>query len=151
MPPSQKNSLALITTLLLGSNLLGFASIAHFDFQNAWTGAKEPNFTTFASNAASIDTDATSTASLLSNNGFTSGGFASFSLKDSAAGTSIFSSSASPDVGLNIGGANQTSATNYFSFTVTPGSGQSISYDSLSLYTSTNCLLYTSPSPRDRG
>ena len=118
--------------------MLGFASIAHFDFQNAWTGAKEPNFTTFASNAASIDTDATSTASLLSNNGFTSGGFASFSLKDSAAGTSIFSSSASPDVGLNIGGANQTSATNYFSFTVTPGSGQSISYDSLSLYTSTN-------------
>ncbi len=69
------------------------ASLAVFDFQSAWTGAKEPDFSTFAANSASTDTDPNSTISQLSNNGFNDGGYNSFSLKDAVANTSIYSTS----------------------------------------------------------
>ena len=122
----------------LCSSSLTFANIAIFDFQNAWTGSKEPDFEIFASNSASVDTDALSVTSLLSNSGYTSGSFASFSLSDSAAGTSIFSTSSTPDVGINLGGANQTTPTHFLSFKVTPTAGAQVNYTSLSLFAGTN-------------
>jgi hypothetical protein len=114
------------------------AEIAVYNFQNSWQGAKETNFATFAANSPSTDTDLNSTASLLSNKGFNSGGYASFTLKDSVAGTSIFSTSNTPDVGMNVGGANASTPTNYVSFTVTPDMGYSTTFESLSFYTDTN-------------
>lgn len=124
-------------TLVAGASALQ-ANLAIFDFQSAWTGAKEPDFATFAANASSTDSEPFTSTSLLSNSGFTSGGYASFSLKDSVAGTSIFSTSSTPDTGMNVGGANQATATNYLSFTVTPNSGHEVTYTSLSLYSETN-------------
>ena len=76
--------------------------------------------------------------SLLSNSNLTSGGYRSFVLHDEFAGTSIFPTSATPGTGMNVGGGNAAEATNYFSFTVTPADGGSVSYGSLTLYTSTN-------------
>ena len=114
-----------------------FGQIAVFDFQDAWEGAKEPDFSVFSENSPSTDTDEGSVVSLIANNGLTAGGFSSFVLSDELLNTSIFSTSDTPVVGMNVGGANQTEATNYFSFTVTPVEGASVSYGSMSLFTST--------------
>jgi len=127
----------IVSTLFCGVSM-SYANLSVFDFQSAWTGAKEDDFATFASNAPSVDTDPFTTTSLLSNSGFSSGGYGSFALKDSVAGTSIFSTSATPDVGMNAGAANQGTPTHYISFTVTPTSGHQATYTSLTLYTDTS-------------
>jgi hypothetical protein len=128
--------LALSISILPLSASLIASEIALFDFQDAWQGAKEPDFATFAGNAPSVDTDAGSVVSELSNNGFTSGGYASFTLSDEVANTEIFTTSTTMGLGMNMGGANQTEATNYFSFTVTPEEGAAVTYGSLTLFTS---------------
>lgn len=106
--------------------------LANYDFNSSWTGSKETDFPTFAALAPSIDTDTNTTASLLSNSGHGAGGFGSFPLQNA-----LFATSASGDTGLNVGSANQTEATNYISFTITPGAGISVTYESLTLWTDT--------------
>ena len=113
--------------------------ISNFTFTGPpWTAAKEADFATFAANAPSVDTDTFSTTSILSNSGYTAGGYASFYIRDADPGTSIFSTSATPGVGMNIGGANQTVPTHYIAFTVTPDSGYQTAFESLSFYTDVN-------------
>ncbi|BCX47974.1 hypothetical protein HAHE_18820 [Haloferula helveola] len=124
------------------------AVISNFTFTGPpWTAAKEADFATFAANAPSADTDTFSTTSTLSNSGFTSGGYASFYIRDIDGGTvgvadagdfAIFSTSATAGVGMNIAGANQTIPTNYIAFSVTPDSGYQITFESLSFYTDCN-------------
>lgn len=112
--------------------------ISNFTFTGPpWTAAKEDNFATFAANAPSEDTDPTTTTSNLANSGYTAGGYDSFYIRDVDPGTAIFSTSATPGVGMNIGGANQSTPTNYISFTVTPVSGP-VTYSLLSFYTDAN-------------
>ncbi|YCM42926.1 sialate O-acetylesterase [Verrucomicrobiaceae bacterium 227] len=121
--------------------------ISHFDFSGPpWTSNKESDFATFANNAPSVDTDANSITSILSNNGYTGGGYNSFYLRDLDGGTVgavdagdfvIFSTSSTPGTGMNLGGADATTPTNYISFTVTPASG-AITFDALSFYSGTN-------------
>jgi hypothetical protein len=112
--------------------------LALYDFDNAWTGSKETDFSVVAGNSPSVDTNSMTTASNLTNSGFNGGGYASFSLDDTAAGTSIFSTSASGSPGLNLGGANQATATNYIEFTITPNAGVQVTYESFSVYTDTS-------------
>ena len=124
------------------------AVISNFDFTGPpWTAAKESNFATFATNAPSVDADANSVTSTLGNSGFTGGGYASYYIRDIDGGTVgvadgndfvIFSSSDTPGAGMNLGGANQSSATNYVSFTVTPTIGFQTTYESLTLFAGTN-------------
>ena len=120
-----------LCVLLANASLKG--QVAQFDFQGSWTGSKEADFSVFRELAPSVDTDASSAVSLLSNNGFTAGAFASFPLQND-----LFLTSATPRDGLNVGGANQTTPTNYISFTVTPSPGTSVSYTSMTLYSDTN-------------
>lgn len=109
--------------------------ISNFTFTGPpWSVSKESNFSTFAANAASEDSDLNTTTSVLSNSGYTAGAYDSFYIRDVDPGTSIFTTSATPSVGMNLGNANQATPTNYISFTVTPVSG-SVTYSLLSLYT----------------
>ena len=111
--------------------------ISNFTFTGPpWTAAKEADFATFAANAPSIDSDGTSATSILSNNGYTGGGYDSFYIRD-VDGFSIFSSSATSGVGMNLGGANATSPTNFVSFTVTPDADP-VTFGELSFYAGTN-------------
>jgi hypothetical protein len=146
------------TSLLLRSSILAISAAAmpaasaavlsNFTFTGPpWTAAKEANFATFAANTPSVDTDLNSTTSILSNSGYTSGGYLSFYIRDIDGGTplvadagdfTIFSTSATPGVGMNIAGANQTVPTNYIAFTVTPDSGYETTFESLSFYTDAN-------------
>ncbi|BCX47975.1 hypothetical protein HAHE_18830 [Haloferula helveola] len=122
--------------------------ISNFTFTGPpWTAAKEPDFATFAASAPSADTDPFSTTSILTNSGYTGGGYASFYIRDIDGGTIgvpdggdyvIFSTSATPGVGMNFAGANQTVPTNYLAFTVTPDSGYQTTFESLSFYTDCN-------------
>ncbi len=122
--------------------------IANFTFTGPpWTAAKEADFATFAANAPSVDTDLNSSTSLLSNSGYTSGGYFSYYVRDIDGGTvgvedaadfKIFSTSTTPGVGMNVGGANTTTPTHYVAFTVTPDAGQQTTFKSLSFYTDTN-------------
>ena len=122
--------------------LAGYSStnvIANFDFTGSppWTTAKEGNFATFAARAPSSDTDLNSTTSILSNSGYTGGTYASFYIRDTD-GFTIFSTSATPGVGMNVGNAAATGPTNYISFTVTPAAAHQTTFESLSFYTGTN-------------
>jgi hypothetical protein len=122
--------------------------IANFDFTGPpWTAQKQPDFATFAANAPSVDTDSNSVTSILSNSGYTSGGYASFYIRDIDGGTvgvadasdfKIFSTSATPGVGMNVGGANTTTPTHHIAFRVTPAAGHQTTFQSLSFYTGTN-------------
>ena len=115
------------------------AVISNFTFTGPpWSTNKEPDFGVFAANAPSEDADTFSTTSILSNSGYSSGGYASFYIRDSDIGTSIFSTSATPGVGMNVAGADQTVPTNYISFTVTPDSGYATTFESVSFYTDAN-------------
>ncbi|YCM42927.1 PEP-CTERM sorting domain-containing protein [Verrucomicrobiaceae bacterium 227] len=137
----------LALSTLLGASAQA-AVISNFDFTGPpWTAAKESNFATFAANAPSSDTEANSVTSTLSNNGFSGGGYASYYIRDIDGGTvgvagagdfEIFSTSNTPGVGMNLGGANASSATNYVSFTVAPTVGYEMTYESLSLFAGTN-------------
>jgi hypothetical protein len=132
----------LIGVFAVGTAGPGIASgdvISNFDFTGSppWEVAKEPDFATFAARAPSSDTDLNSTTSILSNSGYTGGTYASFYIRD-IDGFSIFSSSATQGVGMNVGAANATVPTNYIAFTVTPDSGYQITFESLSFYTGTN-------------
>jgi hypothetical protein len=114
-------------------------AIASYNFDNAWTGAKETNFAVVSGNSPSVDTDLLTTAADLQNSGFTDGGYDSYVVDDTAAGTSIFDgASVSESPGLNLGGANQTTATKYISFTITPDADITVTYESLTVYTETN-------------
>lgn len=121
--------------------LAGFqnnSTLSHFDFTGPpWTSDKENDFAIFSANTPSIDTNTNSTTSILSNNGYTGGGYASFYIRDNDIGSSIFSTSDTSGVGMNLGNANAPTPTNFISFIVTPASG-ALTYESLSLYTSTN-------------
>jgi len=126
-----KTKIIAYTTLLAlsaGAN----AAISLFDFTNSWKGAKETNFATFAGNSSSVDTDLNTTTSDLSNSGHGTGGWLSYSLEHAA----IFADS-SGDEGMNVGSADQASATNYISFTVTPDDGFETTYTSLTVYSDT--------------
>lgn len=113
--------------------------ITNFTFTGPpWAAAKENNFATFAANAPSVDADLNSVTSILTNSGYTAGGYDSFYIRDIDPGTSIFSTSATPGVGMNIAGANQTVPTNYIAFSVTPDSGYQTTFTSLSFYTDAN-------------
>lgn len=82
-----------------------------------------------------------STPSILSNSGFTSGGYESFYIREVDGPFGIFDHSGpgtTPGVGMNIAGANQGTATNYVAFSVTPDSGYQTTFESLSFYTGTN-------------
>jgi hypothetical protein len=110
--------------------------IAHFTFTGPpWTTDKENDFATFAAKAPSQDTDRHSTTSPLANRGFTAGRYGSYYIRDSDTGKSIFSTSATPGIGMNVGGANQPVPTHYLSFTVTPHPGYQTAFESLSFYT----------------
>lgn len=127
-------ALAVVAT----SNASG-AVVSNFTFTGPpWTAAKEADFATFATNAPSVDADLNSTTSILSNSGHTGGGYASFYIRDADIGTSIFSGTATPGVGMNLGNSNATSRTNYVSFTVTPDSGYQTTFESISMYTGVN-------------
>ncbi|MEP4077267.1 sialate O-acetylesterase [Haloferula sp.] len=121
--------------------LAGFQNstvISHFDFTGPpWTEELEEDFPTFSANTPSVDTNPGSATSILSNSGYTGGGYGSFYIRDSDIGSSIFSTSETPGVGMNLGGANAAAPTNYVSFAVTPVSG-TLTYESLSFYTGTN-------------
>ena len=121
--------------------------ISQFDFTGPpWTAQKEPDFNTFAANAPSSDSDQDSTTSLLTNNGYLGGGYNSFYIRDIDGGTvgvadvndfTIFSTSNTPGVGLNIGNANAASPSNYLAFTVTPVDGD-VTFGALSFFAGTN-------------
>ncbi len=112
--------------------------LSHFDFSGPpWTENKQPDFSTFAANTPSVDTTSGSTTSLLTNNGYTGGGYASFYIRDSDIGTSIFSTSDTPGVGMNLGGADAPAPTNYLAFTVTPDTGAT-TFNALTFHTGTN-------------
>lgn len=125
----------------------GTEVLSRFTFTGPpWTAQKEADFATFAANAPSDDPANDSVTSVLSNNGYDSGGYASFYIRDLDGGTvgvadggdfQIFSTSATPGVGMNFGRTNATTPTNYLSFTVTPIAG-AVTYEELSFYTSTN-------------
>lgn len=124
------------------------AVISNFDFTGPpWAAQKEANFATFAAAAGSVDADANSLTSTLSNSGHTGGGYNSFYIRDIDGGTVgtvdandfvIFSGTDTPGVGMNVGNSNATSPTNYFSFTVSPSAGFETTYDSVSLFTGAN-------------
>jgi hypothetical protein len=115
------------------------AVISNFTFTGPpWTTDKENNFATFAANSPSEDTDLFSATSILSNSGHTGGGYDSFYIRDADIGTSIFSGTATPGVGMNLGNSNATVPTNYVSFTVTPDSGYQTTFESISMYTGVN-------------
>ena len=126
--------------------LAGFSNagvLANFTFTGPpWTAAKEADFAAFAAKAPSVDADPNSTTSILSNSGCTSGGYASFYIRD-VDGFTIFSTSTTPGVGMNVGGANETSPTDYISFTVTPGAGFQTTFEALSFFTGTNAASDT--------
>lgn len=126
--------------------LAGYSSagvIANFTFTGPpWTAAKEANFATFATKAPSVDSDPNSTTSILSNSGYTAGGYASYYIRD-IDGFSIFTSSATSGVGMNVGAANATGPTNYIAFTVTPGAAYQTTFESLTFYTGTNATSDT--------
>jgi hypothetical protein len=128
--------------------------IANFNFTGSppWTTAKENDFATFAARAPSSDSDLNSTTSILSNSGYTGGGYASFYIRDIDGGTpdaadpgdfTIFTTSTTPGVGMNVGNAAATSPTNYIAFTVTPTAGYQTTFESLSFYTGTNAISDT--------
>ncbi len=134
----------LVTLLALGTSASADV-ISNFTFTGPpWTAQKEADFPTFAANAPSVDTDANSVTSILSNSGHTGGGYMSFYIRDIDGGTVgvadandflIFSATDTPGVGMNVGLSNATVPTNYFSFTVTPDAGFQTTFDSVSLYT----------------
>ena len=110
--------------------------VVHFTFTGPpWTVDKENDFATFAAKALSEDTDRHSTTSPLANSGFTAGRYDSFYMRDSDTGKSIFSASATPGIGMNIGGANQPVPTHYLSFVVTPHPGYQTAFESLCFHT----------------
>lgn len=114
------------------------AVISNFNFTGPpWTDPKENDFAIFAANAPSVDTDANSLTSTLTNNGHTGGGYASFYIRDSD-GFSIFSTSDTPGVGMNLGNSNATSPTNYVAFTVAPSAGYQTTFESISMFTGIN-------------
>ncbi|MGJ8723573.1 MAG: sialate O-acetylesterase [Roseibacillus sp.] len=111
--------------------------ISNFTFTGPpWTAAKEADFATFAANTPSVDSDATSVTSDLSNSGYTGGGYNSFYIRDSD-GFSIFSTSATSGVGMNLGDASAASPTNFISFEVSPVADP-VTYGELSFYTGAN-------------
>ncbi len=114
-------------------------AIANFTFTGPpWESPTETDFATFARKSPSEDADPYSTTSILSNHGFDPGGRQSHLIRDEDIGTAIFSTSATPGVGMNLGGADQKVPTHYIAFTVTPESGYQTTFNSLSLYTDTH-------------
>jgi uncharacterized protein (TIGR03382 family) len=140
--------ISTLAILVAATPAASAAVLSNFTFTGPpWTTNKEPDFATFATNAPSSDTDLNSTTSILSNSGYTGGGYASFYIRDIDGGTplvadtgdfTIFSTSATPGVGMNVGNAAATVATNYIAFTLTPNSGYQTTFESLSFYTGTN-------------
>lgn len=122
-----------IQLLAQPSSSLATEVLSRFTFTGPpWTAAKESDFATFATKAPSDDTATRSVTSELSNNGYTSGGYSSFYIRDIDGGTvgipdsgdfQIFSTSSTPGVGMNFGNTNATVPTHSLSFTVTPVSG----------------------------
>lgn len=116
------------------------AIIANFDFTGPpWTANKLNNFATFSAAAGSVDTELNSTTSDLSKTAnIDAGGYASYYIRDADIGTSIFSGTDTPGVGMNFADVEEATATNYISFTVAPAVGYEISYENLTLYLGTN-------------
>ncbi|MDQ8189896.1 thrombospondin type 3 repeat-containing protein [Roseibacillus persicicus] len=143
----ENNGIRFDDISLLGSSSQSETILSNFSFTGPpWTAQKEPDFSTFAANAPSIDTATNSVTSLLSNSGFTGGGYNSFYIRDIDGGTvgvadggdfQIFSTSDTPGAGMNLGNTNATAPTNFISFTVTPTSG-SLTFERLTFFTSTN-------------
>lgn len=114
-------------------------TLSHFSFTGPpWSTDKVADFASFAASTPSVDADRFSTTSILSNHGFTPGGYDSFVIRDSDLGTSIFSTSRTPGVGMNLAGADQDVPTHYISFTVTPEKGFRTTFRSFSFYTGLN-------------
>jgi len=116
------------------------AAISNFNFTGPpWTAAKENDFPTFSAAAGSVDTELNSTTSDLSKTAnIDGGGYASFYIRDADIGTSIFSNTTTAGVGMNFADVEETTATNYLSFTVTPSVGFEATYENLSLFVGTN-------------
>lgn len=146
--PAADPGTATTWTGTLGGGSSPASVIVNFDFTGPpWRGAKEPDFAIFAANAPSVVTDSNSATSILSNSGYTSGGYASYYVRDIDGGTvgvvdpsdfTIFSTSATPGVCMNAGGANATVPTNYIFFNVTPSAGYQTTFGSHSFHADTN-------------
>lgn len=114
-------------------------TISHFTFTGPpWSTDKVADFASFAASASSEDADRFSTTSVLSNQGFTPGGYGSFLIRDADLGTSIFSASQTPGVGMNLAGADQDAATNHVAFAVAPEQGFRTTFKSFSFYAGLN-------------
>lgn len=119
--------------------------ISNFDFTGPpWTAPKEADFNIFSANAQSVDTDANSITSPLTNNAgsgavYDGGGYASFYVRDADLPTivpGIFSTSATSGIGMNIANADYPTPTNYIAFKVLPGPGYETTYESLDFFSS---------------
>jgi hypothetical protein len=140
--------ISTLAILVAATPAASAAVLSNFTFTGPpWTTNKDNNFATFAANAPSSDTELNSTTSILSNSGYNGGTYASFYIRDIDGGTvgvadagdfTIFSTSATPGAGMNVGNAAATVATNYIAFTLTPDSGYQTAFESLSFYTGTN-------------
>ena len=79
---------------------------------------------------ASSDTKPSITASNLANHGFTGGGANKYIIDNTT-----FNTSDSTSPGLNLANADDTSATNYVSFTINPTANAEVTYTRISLFT----------------
>ncbi|BCX47973.1 PEP-CTERM domain-containing protein [Haloferula helveola] len=120
-------------------------AISRFSFANLPPEtSRVRSFASFAEQSPSEDVDPFSMTSLLSNSGYTAGGYGSFYIRDIDGGTVgvddpgdylIFSKSGTPGSGMNVGNAGQSEPTHYIAFSVTPGSGHELTFSSLTFYT----------------
>lgn len=85
-----------------------------------------------------------SATSILSNSGHTGGGYDSFYIRDIDGGIvgvagagefTMFSTSATPGVGMNLGNSNATVPTNHVAFTMAPSVGFQTMFESISMFT----------------
>lgn len=116
----------LLTLLITSAGQVSAGVIAVYEF-NGSENYNDPSFDDPAFDSS--DTHAQTTAARLKNSNLTGGGANNY-----LSNATIFNTSVSGPRGLNAGGANATSPTNYVYFTVTPNSGTSVTYTSLSYF-----------------
>ena len=142
--PGNQLLMAATVSLIAGLDVASGDVISNFDFTGPpWTAPKESDFATFANEASSVDSDLNSTTSVLSNNpgtgqAYDGGGYDSFYVRDAdlTFDPAIFSTSATPGVGMNLANAASATPTNYIAFTVLPDSGYETTYQSMSFFSS---------------
>ena len=119
----------VLLTILIGSAghvSAGVIAVAVYEF-NGSENYNDPSFDDPAFDSS--DTDVQTTAARLGNSNLTGGGASNY-----LSNATMFNSSYTGPRGLNAGGANATSPTNYVYFTVTPNTGTSVTYSSLSYF-----------------